>query len=854
MDNENERGSEIVVGAKEMTFDRMRVFETELAGRTLRVETGKMAGLANGSAFVQYGETSILCNATASAKPREGIDFLPLSVDFDEKLYAVGRIPGGYLRREGRPSEKAVLTARVIDRPIRPLFPKDLRNDIALDLLVLSVDYDCSPEITAMIGASIALSISDIPWNGPIAGVFMGLVDGEIVVNPTQEQRKSSDLSMTVAGTHEKVVMIEAGANEVPDDTVYDAIMRAHEEIKRLCTFIDGIVAEVGKPKFSYPTGALDEEMFHEIFEYARGAVEQALDTDDKTVRDARMQPIEADILERFGEKYENLEAQMPEITYQMQKKIVRRWLLQDKKRVDGRTMNEIRPLAAEVDVLPRVHGSGMFTRGQTQVLTTCTLGTLREAQELDTIDEETGKRYMHHYNMPPFSVGEARSLRSPGRREIGHGALAERSLLPVLPSVDEFPYAIRCVSEVLSSNGSTSQASVCGSTLALMAAGVPISSPVAGISCGLITAEDGSFDTMLDIQGVEDFYGDMDFKVAGTHKGITAIQMDLKIDGLTPAIIRSALDKTRAGREYIIDEVILKAIPAPRPEVAETAPKMLTLHIKTEKIREVIGKGGEVIQRICAQTGAKIDVEEDGTIYIASPNVVSAYAAKEQIDEICFEPVPGAIYTGKVTRIIPIGAFIEFAPGKEGMCHIKDLDNKYVEQVEDVVHEGDTVTVKYLGVDERGRMNLSRRAALSGEEGLPERPARDRGPRGGNRGGSGSGSGPRGGGNPPRGGRSGGGYDRGSSGYDRSGGNDRAGGYDRTGSGYDRSSGGGSRGGSSPAGERPSPRQSERPAPAPAPEPRPAQPAPEKKPAPEPPPADSDERKGLFSIFRKKD
>lgn len=713
-----------------MQFKNYRVFETTLAGRTLKVETGKMAGLANGSCLVSYGETVILATATASAKPRDGIDFLPLSVDFDEKMYAVGRIPGGYTRREGRPSEKAILTSRVIDRPIRPLFPKDLRNDVAINLMVLSVDHDCSPEITAMIGTSIALSISDIPWNGPIAGVFMGLVDNELVVNPTSEQRKRSDLQLTVAGSHEKVVMIEAGANEVDDDTMFDAIMKAHEVIKTLCTFIDGIVSEVGKPKFEYPSCELDHDMFDEIFAFCEKDVMYAMDTDDKTVRDARMVPIQDAILAEFSEKYEGLEAMMPELVYKIQKKIVRRWLLVDKKRVDGRSMDTIRPLAAEVDLLPRVHGSGMFTRGQTQVLTVATLGIISDAQELDTIDEETSKRYMHHYNMPGFSTGEAKAVRSPGRREIGHGALAERSLLPVLPSVEEFPYAIRLVSEVISSNGSTSQASVCGSTLALMAAGVPIKAPVAGISCGLITAEDGSWDTMIDIQGVEDFYGDMDFKVAGTHKGITSIQMDLKIDGLTPEIIRSAFDKTRRGREYIIDEIITKCIPEPRAEVAENAPKMITMHIKTEKIREVIGKGGEVIQKITADTGAKIDIEEDGTIYIASVNRDGALAAKKMIDDICFEPEIGAIYTGKVTRIIPIGAFIEFAPGKEGMCHIKDLSYSFVEKVEDVVNEGDIVTVMYLGVDDKGRINLSVKASLPKPEGHEDRKPRsfDRG------------------------------------------------------------------------------------------------------------------------------
>ncbi|MBQ5662196.1 MAG: polyribonucleotide nucleotidyltransferase, partial [Clostridia bacterium] len=563
-----------------MEFKNYKVFKYTYAGRPLVIESGKMAGLANGSVLCRYGDTAILCCATASEKPRDGIDFLPLSVDFDERMYAAGKIPGGYLKREGKPSEKAVLTSRVIDRPIRPLFPKDLRNDVALTLTVMSVDPDCSPEITAMIGASIALSISDIPWNGPIGGAFMGLVDGEIILNPTYEQQKKSDLQLTVAASMEKVVMIEAGANEVDDDTMFNAIMKAHEEIKDLLAFVNGIIDEIGKPKFAYPSCELDHDMFDEIFAFCEKDVMEALDTDDKNIRDAKMVPIKDAILEKFTEKYPELPGMMDELVYKIQKKIVRRWLLVDKKRVDGRRMDQIRPLASEVGVLPRTHGSGLFTRGQTQVLTVATLGTLSEAQMLDGIDPETSKRYMHHYNMPGFSTGEAKPVRSPGRREIGHGALAERSLLPVLPSEEEFPYAIRLVSDVVSSNGSTSQGSVCGSTLALMDAGVPIKAPVAGISCGLITAEDGSWDTMLDIQGLEDFYGDMDFKVAGTHKGITSIQMDLKVDGLTPDIIRKALESTHVGRDYIIDEVILKAIPAPRAEVSKYAPKMTTMKI----------------------------------------------------------------------------------------------------------------------------------------------------------------------------------------------------------------------------------------------------------------------------------
>ena len=694
------------------TFDNYKVYKYELAGRPLVVETGKVAGLANGAVIIKYGETTVLATATASASPREGIDFLPLSVDYDEKMYAVGKIPGGFLKREGKPSEKAVLAGRVIDRPVRPLFPKDLRNDVSLLLTIMSVDPDCSPEITAMIGASIALSISDIPWNGPIGGVFMGLVDGKIVVNPTAEQRAKSDLELTVAASEQKVVMIEAGANEVSDEVMYEAIMTAHEEIKKLVAFINEIVAEIGKPKFEYASGELDHDMFDEIFAYCEARVMEALDTDDKNVRDAKMQPIMDDIVATFEEKYTDIKVILPELIYKIQKKIVRRWLLVDKKRVDGRRMDEIRPLAAEVGLIPRVHGSGLFTRGQTQVLTIATLGTLSDAQKLEGLDDEDTKRYMHHYNMPGYSTGEAKAQRSPGRREIGHGALAERSLVPVLPSEEEFPYAIRLVSEVVSSNGSTSQGSVCGSTLALMDAGVPIKAPVAGISCGLITAEDGSWDTMIDIQGLEDFYGDMDFKVAGTHKGITSIQMDLKIDGLTPEIIKRALETTHQGRDEIIDKILLAAIPAPREEVSKYAPKMITMTINPDKIREVIGSGGKVIQKIVADTGAKIDINDDGTVFIAAVDRDSADKAKAIIDAIVFEPEVGETYTGTVTRIIPIGAFVEYAPGKEGMVHISKLQKERTEKVEDVVNVGDTVRVKYLGTDEKGRQNLSMRDA----------------------------------------------------------------------------------------------------------------------------------------------
>ena len=702
------------VTSSQMVFRNYKQFRYTFAGRPLIVETGKMAGLANGSVFVKYGETALLCCATASAKPRDGIDFLPLSVDYEERMYAAGKIPGGYLKREGKPSEKAILTSRVIDRPIRPLFPKDLRNDVALTLTVMSVDPDCSPEVTAMLGASLALAISDIPWNGPIGGVFMGLVDGQLVVNPTEEQQKKSDLQLTVAASMEKVVMIEAGANEVDDDTMYTAIMLAHKEIKELLCFVDAIVKEVGKPKFDYPSCELDHDMFDKVFAFCEKDLMEALDTDDKTVRDAKMVPIQDAIEERFSEEYPEIGQIMPELIYKLQKKVVRRWLLEEKKRVDGRTMDQIRPLASEVGILPRAHGSGLFTRGQTQVLTVATLGTLSEAQMLDGIDSETSKRYMHHYNMPGFSTGEAKATRSPGRREIGHGALAERSLVPVLPSEEEFPYAIRLVSDVVSSNGSTSQGSVCGSTLALMDAGVPIKAPVAGISCGLITDENGGWTTMIDIQGLEDFYGDMDFKVAGTKRGITSIQMDLKIDGLTPEIIKAALEQTHKGRDYIIDEVLLRAIPQPRAEVSKYAPKMMTMQIDPDKIREVIGKGGSVIQGIVAETGAKVDINDDGVIHIAAVNAEQANAAKAKIDAIVFEPEVGMIYTGTVTGIKEFGCFVEYAPGKEGMVHISKIANRRIDTVEDAgIKVGDTVRVKYMGLDKKGRMDFSIRDAF---------------------------------------------------------------------------------------------------------------------------------------------
>jgi len=694
-------------------FENYRTFKYELAGRPLIIETGKVAQLSNGSCLVRYGETVILANATASAAPRDGIDFLPLSVDYEERLYAVGKIPGSFLKREGRPSEKAILASRVIDRPIRPLFPKDLRNDVVLSLMVMSVDPDCSPEIAAMIGASIALTISDIPWNGPIGGVFVGLVNGKIVINPTAAERAKSDLELTVAATAEKVVMIEAGAKEVDDDTMYEAIMKAHETIKPLVAFIKDIQAQIGKEKFAYPSCEIDHDMFDRIEALVGEDVKLALDTDDKKIRDARLQPLYDKVYADLEEDYPDSKLMINECMYKLQKKIVREWLKRDKRRVDGRRMDQIRPLAAEVGLLPRTHGSALFTRGQTQVMTVATLAPLREAQLLDGIDEEETKRYMHHYNMPGYSTGEAKATRSPGRREIGHGALAGRALEAVLPTTEEFPYAIRLVSEVVSSNGSTSQASVCGSTLALMDAGVPITAPVAGISCGLITDDDGSWATMIDIQGLEDFFGDMDFKVAGTKKGITAIQMDLKIDGLTPEIIKNALETTRKGRFYIIDEIILPCISEPRDDVSKYAPKMISTKIDPEKISEVIGKGGKVIQKICADTGAQIDIEDDGNVFIAAVDKRAAYKALDIINAIVSDPEPGAIYTGKVTGIIPIGCFVEYAPGKEGLVHISKLDTKRVEKVEDVVHIGDEIKVMVLGVDNKGRINLSRRDAL---------------------------------------------------------------------------------------------------------------------------------------------
>ena len=693
-------------------FPHYHKYTMDLAGRPLTLEVGKLAELANAAVMVTYGETSVLCCVTAAPRPRDGIDFFPLSVDFEEKLYAVGRIPGSFNRREGRPGEKGILTSRVIDRPIRPLFPHDFRNDVSVMCTVMSVDHDCSPEICGLIGTSAALAISDIPWNGPVGALKVGLVDGKLVFNPTSEQRKVSDLDVTVVSTGKKVVMIEAGANQVPNDVMFEAIRMAHEENQKQIALIGQMVAEIGKPKFDYPHADFDEELFQKIVDATMDQAKAAMDTDDKNVREARWNQLIEKWHELFLEDYPEMDRYLEEITYKFQKKIVKAWLLEGH-RVDGRQKNEIRPLAAEVGVLPRVHGSGLFTRGQTQVLSVATLDTLSANQKLDTIWEETEKRYMHHYNFPGYSVGEAKPARSPGRREIGHGALAERALLPVIPPVEEFPYAIRVVSEVVSSNGSTSQGSICGSTLALMDAGVPISAPVAGISCGLIQDDDGSFTTFIDIQGVEDFHGEMDFKVAGTKKGITAIQMDLKNDGLTMEIIKNALDITYDARCQILDQIMLPCIAEPRPEVSKYAPKMITLHIDPDKIREVIGKGGSVIQKIVAESGAKIDIDDDGTIHIASPDAESCAIAKKCIDDIVFVPEVGQLYYGRVVRLMTFGAFVELAPGKDGLVHISKLADKRIEKVEDACKVGDMMWVKVTEIDEKGRVNLSHKDAM---------------------------------------------------------------------------------------------------------------------------------------------
>ena len=716
-----------------MFFKDFRTFETEVAGRKLVIETGKMAGLANGACLVRYGETEVLCTATMAPKAREGVDFFPLSVDFEEKLYAVGRIPGSFQRREGKASEKAVLTSRVIDRPIRPLFPKDMRNDVSVVATVMSVDPDCSPEIAALWGVSTAIAISDIPWDGPVSSVSLGLVDGEYVINPTLEQRAKTEMTVTVASTDSLVAMIEAGANEISNEVMFDGIMFAHEENKKIVEFIKSIVAEIGREKITFESNDPSEELYEAIKAFAIDDVKVALDTDDKRIRDERLAPIYDAVHAEFDEKFPEEADKIEDCLYKLQKFIVRRWLLDEGKRVDGRGIDEIRPLNAQVDLLSRVHGSGMFTRGQTQVLSITTLGTARDAQLLDGIDEDVEKRYIHHYNFPSYSVGETKPSRGPGRREIGHGALAERALLPVIPSMEEFPYTIRVVSEVLSSNGSTSQGSVCGSTLSLMAAGVPIKAPVAGISCGLISEGD-RFMTMVDIQGLEDFFGDMDFKVAGTKKGITAIQMDLKVHGLTPEIIKEAFEKTYKARMYILDEIMLPVIAEPRKELSKYAPKLLTTKIDVEKIGDVIGKQGKVIQKICAECNCKVDVEEDGTIFVTAVDIDDANRALDIINTIANDPEIGAIYKGVVTRLMSFGAFVEIAPGKEGLVHISKLDVKRTEKVEDCVNVGDEVIVKVTEIDDQGRINLSRRDALIEVEGLvPENadePERERRPR----------------------------------------------------------------------------------------------------------------------------
>ena len=717
-----------------MFFKDFKVYETTLAGRPLRLETGKMAGLANAAILARYGETAVLCTVTASAKPREGVDFFPLSVDYEEKMYSVGRIPGSFQRREGKAADKAILAGRCIDRPIRPLFPKDMRNDCSVVATVMSVDPDCSPEITAAIGVSTAIAISDIPWDGPISSVNVGLVDDEIVINPTLEQREKTDLTLTVSSTADLVAMIEAGGNEIPEDKMFECIMAGHEANKEVVKFINSIVAEIGKPKFEFESNDPDPEILAEIEEFCVADVEKALDTDDKKIRDERLLPIYDAVHEKYDEQFEGQEGKIEEIMYLIQKHVVRRWLKDEKKRVDGRGIDEIRPLNAEVDLLPRVHGSGLFTRGQTQVLSVATLASLSEAQKLDGLDEEKEKRYIHHYNFPSYSVGETKPPRGPGRREIGHGALAERALVPVIPSIEEFPYTIRVVSEVLSSNGSTSQGSICGSTLALMAAGVPIKAPVAGISCGLITGDEGvygDFMTMVDIQGLEDFYGDMDFKVAGTKKGITAIQMDLKVHGLTPEIIKEAFEKTRKARLYILDEIMLKCIPAPREELSKYAPKMLTTKIDPEKIGDVIGKQGKVIQKICAECNCKVDVNDEGNVFVSAIDLEDAKRAIFMVETIANDPEIGAIYKGVVTRLMSFGAFVEIAPGKEGLVHISRLDVKRTEKVEDVVAVGDEIIVKVIEIDDQGRINLSRRDALIEVEGaVPENDISDVPPR----------------------------------------------------------------------------------------------------------------------------
>jgi polyribonucleotide nucleotidyltransferase len=700
-------------------FFMQNVFSMDLAGRKLVVETGKLAQFANGSALVRYGDTVVLSTATSSQTPREGIDFFPLSVDYEERLYAVGKIPGGFIKREGKPSEKAVLTSRVIDRPIRPLFPKDLRNDVIVVNTVLSVEQDNSPEIAAMIGTSIAISISDIPFNGPIGGVVLGLVDGEIIINPNAEQREKSKMYVTLAGTKDKICMIEAGAAEVPEDVMLSAIRKGHEEIKKIVEFINGIVKEIGKPKYEYISSEIPQDIYDAVKEYAYEKMRVAVLAEDKQVRDNNISELTEDIKQHFAEEYPEKEKVLAEAVYKLEKKVVREYILKEGKRVDGRGLDQIRPLSAQVGLLPRTHGSGLFQRGQTQVLTNVTLGAMGEVQMLDGIELDETKRYMHHYNFPGYSVGEAKPTRGPGRREIGHGALAERALEPVIPNEEEFPYAIRLVSEVLMSNGSTSQGSVCGSTLALMDAGVPIKNPVAGISAGLVVddEDENKFVTFMDIQGIEDFFGDMDFKVAGTKNGITAIQVDIKVEGLTEEIIKQAFELTRKGRLQIIDDVILKTIPEPRKELSQYAPKIFRTTIDPDKIRDVIGPGGKMINKIIAETGVKIDIEDDGRVYVACTDASAGKKAIGIIEGIGRDVIPGQIFMGKVVRTTTFGAFVEFLPGKEGLVHISKLDKKRVAKVEDVVNVGDEILVKVMEVDKQGRINLSRRDAMPDPE-----------------------------------------------------------------------------------------------------------------------------------------
>ena len=694
----------------------LKTYSMELAGRTLTIETGELAGLANGNVLVRYGETVVMVNVTASKEPKEGIDFFPLSVDYEEKLYAVGKIPGGFTKREGKAADKAILVSRAIDRPIRPLFPKDFRNDVVVVATVLSVEPDNSPEVCAMIGASAALSISDIPFGGPTAAVKVGYVDGEFVINPGLEERAKTDLDLTVAGTMEKIAMIEAGAKELPDDKMLEAIKRGHVEIKRICEFISKIKEEIGKPKFEYKSFEVDHEIYEEIEKEFKDRMYQDVQAVEKEIRDKNMEALAEDVKTYFTEKYgeeraEEAKQDILDSLYKLEKKCVREMILKEHKRPDGRAIDEIRPLSCKVGLLPRVHGSAVFTRGQTQVLTVATLGMANEEQILDGLDEEETKRYIHQYNFPGYSVGEAKTSRGPGRREIGHGALAERALVPVIPSQEEFPYTIRVVSEVLSSNGSTSQASICGSTLALMDAGVPIKNPVAGISTGLVTDSENpdNYIMLTDIQGLEDFFGDMDFKVGGTKKGITAIQVDIKVDGLSYNIIEEAFARTRKARAYILDEIMLKEIAAPREELSKYAPKTLTTTISVDKIKDVIGSGGKVINKIIEETGVKIDIEEDGRVFIYSDDIEKARMALKKIEDIVREIEVGEFYEGTVARILPFGAFIDLGGGKEGLLHISKISKERIEKVEDVLQIGDRVIVKVIEIDSQGRINLKK-------------------------------------------------------------------------------------------------------------------------------------------------